>query len=113
MRSQMNKDNRRPMTHLSRLPVLLLRALILVWQWILSPVMGANCRYEPSCSRYAAEALSRHGLLRGGCLAARRILSCNPWGGAGYDPVPANRCADHNNEHDHRRHGVSMPAPRS
>lgn len=91
----------------SHLLVLLLKGLILVWQWVLSPVLGANCRYEPSCSRYAAEALSRHGPVRGGWLATRRILSCNPWGGAGFDPVPDARhdC----NEHNETPHGVAMP----
>lgn len=76
------------MKPVSRLVVLTLQGLILVWQWVFSPVLGANCRYAPSCSRYAAEALSRHGVMRGGWLAVRRIFSCNPWGGTGYDPVP-------------------------
>lgn len=99
----------------SYLPVALLKALILVWQWVLSPVLGANCRYQPSCSHYAAEALSRHGAIRGGWLATRRILICNPWGGAGYDPVPeVHDCVDHDDiEHDHTPHGTAMPTPRS
>lgn len=99
----------------SHLLVQLLRILILAWQWILAPVLGANCRYEPSCSHYASEALSRHGPLRGSWLAARRILSCNPWGGAGYDPVPASHaCEDtHRHEHQHTGHGNTMPTPRS
>ena len=99
----------------SYLPVALLKALILVWQWVLSPVLGTNCRYQPSCSHYAAEALSRHGAIRGGWLATRRILSCNPWGGAGYDPVPEARDGvghDHI-ENDHTPHGTAMPTPRS
>jgi putative membrane protein insertion efficiency factor len=79
------------MTIVSRALVVLLRAPILVWQWFLAPVLGVNCRYEPSCSHYAAEALDRHGPLRGSWLAAWRILRCNPWGGAGYDPVPDAR----------------------
>lgn len=101
------------MTLVSNALVGLLRVLILAWQWILAPVLGANCRYEPSCSRYTAEALSRHGLLCGGWLALRRIFSCNPWGGAGYDPLP-HVCgqADHH-EHEETRHGTAMPKPRS
>jgi len=99
------------MKRVSHFLVLLLKGLILVWQWGLAPVLGANCRYEPSCSRYAAEALSQHGPLRGGWLAARRILSCNPWGGAGFDPVPgtSHDC----NEHDNLTHGTAMHTPRS
>ena len=58
---------------------------------VFSPWVGHNCRYEPTCSRYALEALEKHGALRGGWLALRRILRCNPWGGAGYDPVPDKR----------------------
>ncbi len=103
------------MTFLPKLLVQVLRALILVWQWILSPVLGANCRYEPSCSRYAEEALTRHGLLRGSWLAARRVFSCNPWGGAGLDPVPAHLTCDgtHHHEHEHDGHGAAMPTRRS
>lgn len=105
----------------SALLVLLLKGLILIWQWGLSPVLGTNCRYEPSCSHYAAEALSRHGALRGSWLTARRILSCNPWGGAGYDPVPdaAHDCGEHDNiphgaaVQTHITHGNAMPTPRS
>ena len=93
----------------SYLLVMLLKGLILIWQWVLSPILGTNCRYQPSCSHYAAEALSRHGPLRGGWLAARRILSCNPWGGAGYDPVPDARGAHDCSEHNDTPHGVAMP----
>jgi len=47
-----------------------------------------TCRYSPTCSQYTVEALQKHGLLKGGWLALKRIASCNPWGGSGYDPVP-------------------------
>jgi hypothetical protein len=53
------------------------------------------CRFVPSCSTYAAEAVQQHGALRGGSLACRRLLRCNPWGGQGYDPVPASRFCSH------------------
>ena len=61
---------------------------IRLYQVLLSPLLGPACRFEPSCSRYMAEALKRYGLLRGGVLGARRLLRCHPWGGSGVDPVP-------------------------
>jgi hypothetical protein len=60
-----------------------------LYRWLLSPVLGPRCRYLPTCSEYALEALETHGPARGGWLAARRLARCHPWGGAGYDPVPA------------------------
>lgn len=62
--------------------------LIKIYQWALSPWLGKQCRYTPTCSRYGIEALKKYGLFKGGYLTARRILSCHPWGGHGYDPVP-------------------------
>lgn len=67
---------------------ILLRVLIRAYQWLIAPVLGANCRFAPSCSEYAHEALGIHGPIRGSWLALCRILRCHPWGGAGYDPVP-------------------------
>jgi uncharacterized protein len=61
---------------------------IRAYRLLLSPVIGPRCRYLPSCSDYALEALQRHGVRRGAWLALRRILRCHPWGGSGYDPVP-------------------------
>jgi len=58
------------------------------YRWWLSPLIGPSCRYLPSCSDYALEALARHGILKGGWLALRRIGRCHPWGGWGLDPVP-------------------------
>lgn len=72
-------------------PSIAARALILVvrgYQATLSPLMGGHCRFEPSCSRYAAEALREHGAVRGAWLSARRVCRCHPLGGSGYDPVP-------------------------
>ena len=58
------------------------------YQWTLRPVIGANCRFHPGCSDYAVQALQCHGALRGGSLALRRVLRCNPWNEGGFDPVP-------------------------
>jgi putative membrane protein insertion efficiency factor len=59
------------------------------YQWVLSPLVPLRCRFLPSCSHYACEALERHGVWRGGWLAVSRLARCHPWGGDGYDPVPA------------------------
>ncbi|HLW74637.1 MAG TPA: membrane protein insertion efficiency factor YidD [Gammaproteobacteria bacterium] len=61
---------------------------IRVYQYTLSPMLGLRCRFEPSCSRYAVEALQEHGALKGSWLAARRIVRCHPFHPGGYDPVP-------------------------
>ena len=66
----------------------LLLGLIRLYQLTLSPWLGRQCRYEPTCSQYAAEALTRHGVRRGFWLAAKRLGRCQPWGRSGYDPVP-------------------------
>lgn len=63
-------------------------ALIYIYRNFISPLTPASCRYEPTCSGYAQEALKKHGIIKGGYLAVKRIFSCHPWGGSGYDPVP-------------------------
>ncbi|MCB4820696.1 membrane protein insertion efficiency factor YidD [Roseicella aerolata] len=65
-----------------------LRGAVIAYQWTLRPFIGAHCRFHPSCSHYALEALGTHGALRGAWLSGRRILRCNPWHPGGYDPVP-------------------------
>ena len=65
-----------------------LLTLIRLYQLTLSPWLGLQCRYEPTCSKYAAEALEKHGVRRGVWLAAKRLGRCHPWGRSGYDPVP-------------------------
>lgn len=62
--------------------------LIRFYQIVISPLTPATCRYSPTCSHYTLEALRKHGLIKGSWLGMKRILSCNPWGGSGYDPVP-------------------------
>lgn len=59
-----------------------------IYQWVISPWLPKTCRYEPSCSQYAIEALREHGPITGLLLGTKRILSCHPWGGYGHDPVP-------------------------
>lgn len=81
------------------LPRALLIAPIRLYQWTLSPLIGVNCRYAPSCSAFAAEAIARHGPFKGLYLAALRLARCHPWGGSGYDPVPQ--------QSPHRHHPAS------
>ncbi|HBZ26747.1 MAG TPA: membrane protein insertion efficiency factor YidD [Rikenellaceae bacterium] len=62
--------------------------LIKFYQYFISPLKPQSCRYTPTCSAYSLEAIKKHGPLKGLWLAIKRVLSCNPWGGNGYDPVP-------------------------
>jgi putative membrane protein insertion efficiency factor len=66
----------------------ILVALIRAYRYLLSPWWGTHCRFTPTCSEYAMEAIHRHGALGGSWLACRRILRCHPWHGGGFDPVP-------------------------
>ena len=65
-----------------------LRAAVRLYQWCLRPLLPSTCRFHPSCSHYADEALARHGALRGTWLTTRRLCRCGPWHPGGYDPVP-------------------------
>jgi uncharacterized protein len=76
------------MKTLLRILSLPLVALIRIYQFILSPYIGPKCRYTPTCSQYALEALKKYGLFKGLWLALKRISRCHPWGGHGADPVP-------------------------
>ena len=87
-----------PLATLLSLPV---RAYRLVF----SPWVGHNCRYQPTCSAYALEALETHGAVKGSWLAARRIGRCHPWGGSGYDPVPEVRSSFARPWAHHHPHG--------
>jgi putative membrane protein insertion efficiency factor len=68
----------------------LLIAALTAYRYLISPFLGANCRFYPSCSEYAREAIERHGAWRGSLLALRRLGRCHPWHDGGYDPVPAS-----------------------
>lgn len=70
------------------LGVRILVLLVRFYQTAISPYTPSSCRYSPTCSGYAIEALQKHGVFYGGKLAVKRIFSCHPWGGSGYDPVP-------------------------
>ena len=76
------------MLRLRRLPARAAAGFIGAYQALLSPTLPPACRFLPSCSSYARDALERRGLWRGGWLAARRLLRCHPFGGSGFDPVP-------------------------
>ncbi|HEY5807125.1 MAG TPA: membrane protein insertion efficiency factor YidD [Povalibacter sp.] len=65
-----------------------LKALIRGYRYLISPMLGPNCRFYPSCSCYAEEAVEMYGALKGSYLAGRRILKCHPWHAGGFDPVP-------------------------
>ncbi|MBL0047750.1 MAG: membrane protein insertion efficiency factor YidD [Bacteroidetes bacterium] len=62
--------------------------LISIYQYAISPLLPNACRYSPTCSEYGKEAILKYGIMKGGYLTLKRVLSCNPWGGHGHDPVP-------------------------
>lgn len=76
----------------------LLLTLIRAYRGFVSPLTPSSCRFRPTCSRYAFMAIDRHGARRGSWLALKRILRCHPWGGSGYDPVPAKSAGTPNHD---------------
>ena len=76
------------MKFIGSIPSALIIGLARLYQLTVSPVVPQTCRFHPTCSRYAIEAVRTHGALRGGWLALRRIVRCHPWSAGGYDPVP-------------------------
>jgi putative membrane protein insertion efficiency factor len=69
----------------------ILVTLIRAYRYLISPLLGPHCRFHPTCSQYAAEAIERYGPLYGGYLAIRRVARCHPWNEGGFDPVPTER----------------------
>ncbi|QBC43828.1 membrane protein insertion efficiency factor YidD [Iodobacter fluviatilis] len=63
-------------------------ALLTLYRFTISPLLGPRCRYTPTCSQYGIEAVTRYGVIKGGWLTTRRLCRCHPWGGCGHDPVP-------------------------
>jgi len=80
------------------IPTYLLILLIYVYRYTLSPLFGNQCRFYPTCSHYAEEAIKQHGACTGTILAAKRILRCHPWHEGGYDPVPEKKETDNSGE---------------
>jgi len=85
----------------------MVRALILGYQHLISPILPGSCRFWPSCSHYALEAVGRFGAIKGGWLGLRRILRCHPWGGSGYDPVPGEATECEGLDHHGDRHPIT------
>jgi uncharacterized protein len=67
-----------------------------IYQWVISPLIGQNCRHEPTCSNYTIEAVETWGVVKGIWLGMKRISKCHPWGTSGYDPVPPNKNKEKN-----------------
>lgn len=76
------------MQHLKNISVYVLLLPIRFYQYCISPLLPPTCRFTPTCSQYAIEALKKHGPIYGLWLITKRLLRCHPWGGSGYDPVP-------------------------
>lgn len=77
--------------------------MIKVYYWAVSPWLGSRCRYAPSCSEYAIQALDQHGAIKGSWLSIKRIARCHPWGGEGHDPVPISDKKNNGKKNDSSR----------
>ncbi len=77
---------------LKKILIFPLLVVVRFYQLVISPLTPASCRFDPTCSTYMIQALKEHGLFYGGFLGLKRIISCNPWGKTGYDPIPTKKC---------------------
>ena len=82
----------------------LIRICIRGYQLMISPVIGQRCRFQPTCSNYALEAVEEHGVIKGSYLAIKRVLRCHPWGSGGYDPVPSTSSHNSANNQSETKH---------
>ena len=89
----------------------LLIGFLRAYRLLISPLYGQVCRYYPSCSAYALDAVREHGSVRGSWLAARRLTRCHPWAAGGYDPVPARKTPSERSTQRSRVHAGSTPSP--
>lgn len=78
--------------------VRLFQGLIKLYSLLISPLLGSNCRYYPSCSEYSHQAFERYGVIKGAYLTIKRLSRCHPWGGSGYDPVPEQQSLENNDK---------------
>ena len=81
-------DSKKPGLTINKILAFPFIAVIKIYQWVISPLLGPKCRFTPTCSHYALEAFKKFGPFKGFWLALKRILRCHPWGGHGFDPVP-------------------------
>lgn len=96
---------------ISKALTLLLSLPVWAWRLLVAPLVGPRCRFQPTCSAFALEALQRHGPWRGTRIALRRLARCHPWGGSGYDPVPTPAPCEHS--HRPATRGQGRPATES
>lgn len=77
-----------------------IKSLLRFYHWVVSPWLGSRCRFVPTCSDYAQQALDKHGVTQGLYLTMRRLSRCHPWGGSGFDPVPGCSECDESKKHN-------------